>query len=110
MNKKLKYHHIGIPTKEKKEGERYIPQFKIYVSGYETSEYKIEWMRYEDDSPIHPLVKSVPHVAFEVEDVDKAIIGKEVIIQPNSPSEGVRVAFIVDNGAPIELIEIKNNK
>ena len=107
MAEKLKYHHLGIPTNEKKEGERYLAQFGLYVSGYETSEYKIEWMRYEPDSPIHPLVKSVPHVAFEVDDIDKAIIGKEVIIQPNSPSDGVRAAFIVENGAPIELIEIK---
>jgi hypothetical protein len=30
-----------------------------------------------------------------------------VLIEPNSPSEGVRVAFIVHNGAPIEFIEIK---
>jgi hypothetical protein len=27
------------------------------------------------------------------------------LIPPNSPSDGVRVAFIVQNGAPIELLE-----
>jgi hypothetical protein len=31
-----------------------------------------------------------------------------VIIQPNSPSEGVLVAFIEENGAPIELIHDKH--
>jgi hypothetical protein len=28
------------------------------------------------------------------------------IIAPNSPSRGVRVAFIEVNGAPIELLEV----
>jgi len=32
--------------------------------------------------------------------------GKNIIIPPNSPSDGVQVAFIEDNGAPIELMQI----
>jgi hypothetical protein len=31
--------------------------------------------------------------------------GREILIPPNSPSGGVRIAFIVENGAPIELME-----
>lgn len=46
-----------------------------------------------------------PHVAFEVGDLSEAIEGKEVLIEPNSPSEGVTVAFIVDDGAPIEFLQ-----
>jgi len=102
----LKYHHLGIPTREKKEGEEYLPQFKVYVSGYETSPYKIEWMRYEDDSPVPELVKIIPHIAFEVDDLLAAIKGKDILIEPNSPSEGVTVAFIIDNGAPVEFLQI----
>ena len=30
---------------------------------------------------------------------------KEVIIEPNSPAKGVTVAFIVENGAPIEFLQ-----
>ncbi|MGL0970817.1 hypothetical protein [Vibrio vulnificus] len=33
------------------------------------------------------------------------IKGKKVIIEPNSPSEGLLVAFIEVNGAPVELME-----
>ena len=104
---KLRYHHLGLPTKVKHEGEVYLEKFKMYVSGYDTSPYKIEWMRYEDDSPIIDLVKNVPHIAFEVDDLEEAIKGKEIIIEPNSPSQGVKVAFIVDNGAPVEFIQIE---
>ncbi len=78
----------------------------MYVSGYEESPWNIEWMRFEPDSPIHPLIREIPHIAFEVDDLEKAIEGREVIVEPNSPSEGVRVAFIVDNGAPVEFLQI----
>jgi hypothetical protein len=101
------YHHLGIPTTEKREGEKYLPDYKTYYSGYETSPYGIEWMRYEPDAPLPKLVKTVPHIAFEVDDLAKELEGKEILIAPNSPSEGVTVAFIVDNGAPIEFLQIE---
>lgn len=107
----MKYHHLGIPTSLPRENEIYLEKFKFYVSGYESSPYGIEWMRFEPDSPIHELVQSIPHIAFEVDNLEDAIKGKEVIIKPNSPSKGLMVAFIVDNGAPIEFLQYdKENK
>lgn len=47
------YHHIGIPTTERKENEVYIPHLKFFVSGFSTSPFGIEWMRFEEDSPMH---------------------------------------------------------
>ncbi len=35
----------------------------------------------------------------------EAIAGREILIHPNSPGEGVTVAFIVDNGSPIEFLK-----
>jgi len=101
-----KYHHIGIPSQEIRQAEKYHKELKFYHSGYESSEYGIEWMRFEEDCPLPVIVKTIPHIAFEVVDLDAAIAGKEVIIEPNSPSPGIRVAFIVENGAPVEFIEI----
>lgn len=101
----MKYHHIGIPTREKRDDEEYLPAFKVYVSSFDRGPSGIEWMRFEDDSPVPDLVKRVPHVAFEVPDLTTAIAGKELLIEPNNPSEGVTVAFIVDDGAPIEFLE-----
>lgn len=112
MNKKpkLKYHHLGIPTTEPKKGEVYLKDYKVYHRGYEDSEYGIEWMRYEKDSQSPEIVKKIPHVAFEVDDIYEAIKGKKVIIEPNSPSEGNIVAFIEENGAPIEFIQTNTKK
>jgi hypothetical protein len=109
MNKKikLKYHHLGIPTKKPIKGEVYLKDYKIYHYGYDKSEFGIEWMRYERDCQLPKIVKTMPHIAFEVDDVYEAIKGKKIIIKPNSPSEGNIVAFIEENGAPIEFIQIK---
>ena len=100
-----RYHHLGIPTAEKRPGERYLEQFGMWVSGYETSQFGIEWMRFEPGSCIPELVQRVPHVAFEVDDLDAELEGRDILIAPNSPSAGVRVAFIVENGAPIEFLQ-----
>ena len=107
---KLKYHHIGIPTDKPIKGEVYLKDYKVYHYGYEKSEYGIEWMRYEKDCQLPEIVKTLPHIAFEVDDIYEAIKGKKVIIEPNSPSEGNIVAFIEENGAPIEFIQIKKEK
>ena len=103
-----RYHHIGIPTNVPRPGEQYLERFKMYVSAFETSPCGIQWMRFEPDSPIDPLIKSVPHIAFEVDDLEAAIKGKQILTAPNSPSEGVRVAMILDNGAPVELIQFRS--
>ncbi len=104
-NSSLRYHHIGIPTSQPKDGEKYLPEYKLYHQGYDDSRYRVEWMRYEADSPLPDLVKTIPHIAFEVDDLYKELEGKHVIIEPNSPSKGILVAFIEENGAPIELIQ-----
>jgi len=102
-----RYHHLGIPTDIKHPDEVYLEEFKTYVSGFSSSPYGIEWMRFEPDSPVDDLIKRVPHLAFEVDDLDAAIVGKQLLTAPNSPSEGARVAMIIHNGAPIELIEFR---
>ncbi|HEX6880903.1 MAG TPA: hypothetical protein VF135_11105 [Terriglobales bacterium] len=102
-----RYHHIGIPTTERRPGERLIDGFATYVSGFETSEYGIEWMRFEPEAPVPSLVRNVPHVAFEVDDLTAELQGKEILIPPNSPSDGVSVAFIVENGAPVEFLQFR---
>ena len=102
-NINLKYHHLGIPTKNKLKDERHLKHLKMYVSGYGKNPYGVEWIRFEEDAPYPELVKTVPHVAFEVNNMGEAIKGKKVIIEPNSPSRGVLVAFIEDKVRPLNF-------
>jgi len=107
-----RYHHIGIPTTDPIKDEIYLPQFKLGVGGFDKSPYGIEWMRFDADSPVHELIKKIPHIAFEVEDLDMELSRHDlkILTQPNAPGDGVRVAMIEHNGAPIELIEFVNRK
>jgi hypothetical protein len=107
-----KYHHIGIPTKKKIPGETYIVKFKLYVSGFNTSPFGIEWMRFEKESPVSKLIRTVPHIAFEVKNIDHELASHDfkVISEPVSNFEGIKVAMIEHNGTPVELIEFEINK
>lgn len=94
-----------MPTTESIEGEDYLKEYKVYHFGYDQNPYGIEWMRYEDGCNLPEIVKTKPHVAFEVDNIHEAIKGKNVIIELNSPSPGCVVAFIEECGMPIEFIQ-----
>lgn len=102
----MRYHHIGIPTTERRPDERHLPGLGMHVSGYETSPFGMEWMRFDASCTLPGLVRTVPHVAFQVNDLASALAGHEVVIPPTSPAPGITIAFIVHNGAPIEFLEI----
>jgi hypothetical protein len=105
-----RYHHLGIPTTAKMLDEKHIAACKMYVSGFDTSPFGVEWMRFEPDSPVSEIIKRIPHLAFEVDDLEEALVGKELIGEVTSPSNGVRVAMFLHNGAPIELLEFQRNR
>jgi hypothetical protein len=102
----MRYNHIGIPTTGRFEGEIALPHLNITVSDHLDNPFRIQWQRYWRDAPYPELVKTVAHVAFEVDDLASALAGHRVIVEPNSPSPGVRVALIEVKGAPVELMQI----
>jgi hypothetical protein len=102
----MKFNHIGIPTTSAFAGEIPLPALKMTVSDHKNNPFGIQWQRYDADAPYPELVKTVAHVAFEVDDLEAALRGQMVIIAPNSPIPGLMVAFIEVNGAPVELMEI----
>ena len=100
-----RYHHIGIPYTQPGVQEHHVAHLGVHVSGFETSPYGIEWIRFESHCDVPEIVRSLPHIAFAVDDLDEALKGREVLIAPTEPSAGVRVAFILDDGAPVELLQ-----
>ncbi len=105
-----RYHHLGIPTAVPHPGEVPIPHLKVRVAGFSTSPFGIEWMRFDPGCEVSELVRTVPHVAFEVDDLDAALAALGVAAEITSPSKGIRVAMIVDDGAPVELLEIRRKR
>jgi len=96
---------MGMPTKTPRDGETYLERFKVFCTDHEDNPFGIQWMRYEADCPLPDVVKSLPHLAFEVDDLREAIKGHKVLIEPNSPSKGVTVAFVLWDGMPVEFLE-----
>ncbi|MHC4991549.1 MAG: hypothetical protein ACYTGC_11270 [Planctomycetota bacterium] len=100
------FHHIGIPTDRPQVDETHLGEAGVFITDAQSSPNRIEWLRFETNSPMPDLLKTLPHIAYEVDDLEAEMKGAEVLLEPFSPLEGVTVAFIIEEGAPIELMQM----
>jgi hypothetical protein len=99
------FHHMGIPTTEPRPGERFNERFGMYTSDSNCGLIRIQWHRFEPDSSLHPLIRTIPHAAFKVSDLNHAIEGCNILLGPYEPIPNFYVAIIEDGGHPVELIQ-----
>jgi hypothetical protein len=99
------FHHLGIPTTDSRPEERFNERFGMYTSDSHCGLLRIQWHRFEPGSSLHPLIRTIPHVAFKVSDLNRAIEGCQILLGPYEPIPNFRVAIIEDGGHPIELIQ-----
>jgi len=102
------FHHIGLPTNESQPGEYFVEETKVWVTDPRKHPYKVEFLRFEPDSPVQGPVRDLPHVAYRVDDIHTAIKGGNVILEPFEPSPNFTVAFILKDGAVIEFMKFEN--
>jgi hypothetical protein len=69
----MKFNHVGIPAAGSFDGEIPLPHLKMTVIDHLNNPFGIQWQRYGEGAPYPELVKTVPHVAFEVEDLAAAL-------------------------------------
>ena len=98
------FHHVGIPTDEPQPGEMYVADTKVWVTDPLQHPYKIEYLRYEPDSPVTGPLRELPHLAFETDDLEAELAGKEIILEPFRPMEGLTVVFVLEDGAVFEFM------
>lgn len=103
-NVKYTFHHFGIPLQDGVFEGAYSEKAGMYTVD-NPGQFRVQWHRFKNSSPLHNLIKTVPHLAFKVDNLLRAIEDEEVILGPYEPIDGFFVAMINDNGAPIELIE-----
>lgn len=101
----MKLRHVGFPTETTHADETLLEDAGVYVTDPEGDPYMIEWLRFLPDSSMPKELKVGAHLAFEVDDLAAALEGKELLIEPFSPAEGVRIAFILHEGVPVELMQ-----
>ena len=105
----MKYHHTHFIANIPQKNEIYNEEFDTYSTDIKSNPYGIAWMRCEEKCTFPDIIKKVPHLGFEVDNIEEAIRGKEILVKPFSPSHGgVKVAFIMENNIPIELMEFLN--
>lgn len=100
------FNHIGIPVTEAVAGELYNEDLHLYYTDVASSANKIEFLRFLPECPFPALVQKCAHIAYSVPSVEEAIVGAKVLYGPFNPIDGMTVAFIEEEGIPIELNHI----
>ncbi len=102
----MEFSHVGMITSEVKEGETFVEATRVWVTDFVKHPHHIEWLRFEDDSPMTGPIRNLPHVAYRVESIEKASEGMKVLLEPFIPLEGLRVGFYeTSDGAVVEFME-----
>ena len=70
--------------------------------------YRVEYLRFEADSPVKGPVREQPHVAYRVDDLAAELAGQQVLIEPFEPSPNFTVAFVLKDGAVVEFMKFEN--
>ncbi len=102
-----KFHHYGVPTQQKHQDETFIEGAGVWVTDPEAHPYRVEFLRFESDTCMPSDLREQAHAAFEVESLEKAMAGKEVVVEPFDATDELRVAFIKDGDALIEIMQPK---
>ena len=78
----MQFDHVGIVTTEKKPDEIFIEPTRVWITDFQKHPYRVEWLRYEPDSPVTGPVREMPHVAYRVDDIEAASKGMKVLLEP----------------------------
>ncbi len=101
----MQFDHIGIVTDEKKSDEMYVAATKVWVTDFQRHPFHVEWLRFEPDSPVTGPVRTGPHVAYRVDDIQAAAKGLKVLLEPFDAGIAVVGFFPTDDGAVVEFMQ-----
>ena len=104
----LRFEHIGIVTTEKRAGERFVPATRVWVTDFTKHPYRVEWLRFEPDSPVTGPVREMPHVAYRVDDIEAAGKGMKVLLEPFDAGPRLAAFYQAPDGAVIEFVRYKD--
>jgi hypothetical protein len=106
---RLEFDHVGIPSSDVQDDETFVEATRVWVTNPRQHPQHLEFLRYEDDSPVTGPLRELPHVAFRVPmgTLDALMAaGDEVLLEPwEAQKDVVRVGFVLKDGACIEYME-----
>jgi len=101
------FHHFGVPDATKREDAIFVEEAGVHVTDPEKHAYRVEFLRFEKNSPMPKEIMENSHAAFMVPDIDAALRGRNMIL-PKTDLGELFIAFIKDGEAVIELMQKKN--
>ena len=101
------FHHIGLPTEDPQADETYVEETRVWVTDPADHSYRVEYLRYEKDSPVTGPLREKAHVAYRVDNLAAALEGKELLLEPFTPMPGLSVAFFEEDGVVIEYMQFE---
>lgn len=104
-----RFHHVGLRAVEPQPDEDHVPSSRCWVTNPNRHPQRIEYLRYAPDSPIDPEFRDSPHLAYEVDELEPHLEGKELYIAPFEVGDPpfATAAFTREDGVFVEYIEFK---
>lgn len=103
---KIELDHIGLITNQKKEMEKFAPCMKAWITNPKDNPFNIEWLRFENDSPVKGPVREKNHIAYLVDDLEEASKGLKVLMQPFKAENYLKIGFYeYEDGTVLELMQ-----
>lgn len=100
------FQHMGLPTDDPQPGEVYVAETKVWVTSPDAHPYRVEYLRYEADSPVTGPVRNLPHIAFRVDDLEAEMKASDkILLEPFEASPGLTVTFVLKDGAVYEFMQ-----
>ncbi len=104
-----RFDHVGLITEEPKPGESWVEATRVWVTSPRDHTCNVEWLRFEPDSPVTGPLRWQPHVAYRVPDMEAALKGHNVLLEPFDVGNGfMQVAFVEVDGAVVEFMQYAN--
>jgi hypothetical protein len=106
----MEFDHLGLITNENKGRDMYVKKTKVWCTDYDKHPYRVEWLKFDPDSPVTGPLREKPHIAFRVDNLEEASKGLKVILEPFFPVPDMypdlKVAFFeTEDGVIVELME-----
>ena len=106
---RARFDHIGLVSDKRRVPESWVEATRVWVTSPRAHPFHVEWLRFEPDSPVTGLLRTEPHVAYRVSDVNAAVQGHEVLADPFDVGNGfATVAFVSVDGAVVEFMQYAN--
>ena len=102
----MEFMHIGVPTRKEHPGEVYKESMKVYITNPDNHDYKFEYLRYMPDSTFNERVRTTPHIAVKVDDIEEELKKcDEILVEPFPASGGKKLCFAVRDGVIFEFMQ-----